>query len=307
MKDNISIVFVILHYNTLPETVNCVESIRNNIDTQSFHIVVVDNCSTNNSCCELKKRYNAQPRITILSNETNLGFARGNNVGIRYAVDVLGAKFVCCMNNDTLLKQLDFFAVLQHVYDIDRPAVIGPKVILKDGSVQKIRPYLLSSSEYNNHFKAYKMILNNSKRQKLKEYLLRNKFIKMLNNVKHGLSDTVKVEDDNFYDVKHTDILLHGCCWIFTPSFFSVLGGLCEETFLYYEEELLFLDLMNAGLHNMYCPELVVYHLEDAATNSITANDYEKKLFVTGHKLNSVKVLLDHLKKTIFDIPKEKL
>ena len=47
-----------------------------------------------------------------------------------------------------------------------------------------------------------------------------------------------------------------------------------------YKEEILYLVLMNAGIHSLYYPLLLIRHLEDAETNSMVTNNYEKKLFM---------------------------
>ncbi|MDU2205018.1 MAG: glycosyltransferase family 2 protein [Thomasclavelia ramosa] len=297
MNNYVDIAFVILHFNTLQETSDCVNSIICNIDTDNYYIVIVDNCSENDSLKILKNKYNKDSKIKIIMNEANLGFACGNNIGIKYAKEKLHATYICCLNNDTLLMQKDFFETLNSAYSVDKPAVIGPQVILKDNSIQKIRPYLLSINEYRKHLDVYQLIMKKSFKQKMKEYLLKYKLIRFINTMKHSISDEVKFEDDSYYKKQHKDILLHGCCLVFTPIFFEVLEGFCEETFLYYEEEILYLDLMNAGIHSLYYPSLLIRHLEDAATNSMVTNNYEKKLFMTEHKLNSVQILINHLQK----------
>lgn len=131
------IAFVVLHYNAIKETIDCVESIQKNIDTDSYCIVIVDNNSSNNTGSILNDKYRNHERIKVIINKENLGFAKGNNVGIDYARNVLRSEYVCCLNNDTLLEQKDFFSQISHLHDEKHIAVIGPQVILKDNSVQE--------------------------------------------------------------------------------------------------------------------------------------------------------------------------
>lgn len=57
--------FVILHYMALDETIQCVESIRGNIDGEK-RIVVVDNCSPNGTVKELEERYRETEEVKVL-------------------------------------------------------------------------------------------------------------------------------------------------------------------------------------------------------------------------------------------------
>ncbi len=63
----------------------------------NLEVVVVDNDSTDDSVSQIRAAY---PDITILRSEENLGFAGGNNIGIRYAM-AHGAKYLWLLNNDT--------------------------------------------------------------------------------------------------------------------------------------------------------------------------------------------------------------
>jgi GT2 family glycosyltransferase len=65
-------------------------------DYQALELLVVDNASTDDSCDWLRARW---PRVTLLRQERNLGYAGGNNAGIRYAMEK-GHRYVVIANND---------------------------------------------------------------------------------------------------------------------------------------------------------------------------------------------------------------
>lgn len=65
-------------------------------DYQPMEVVVVDNASTDDSCGWLRVDW---PQVTLLRQERNLGYAGGNNVGIRYAMEK-GHRYVVIANND---------------------------------------------------------------------------------------------------------------------------------------------------------------------------------------------------------------
>lgn len=78
-------VFVVLHYLTTDDTVECVSSIRRCCADGEYQIIIVDNASPNKSGKQLMEKYEKDKDIDLLILENNLGFARGNNVGIAYA------------------------------------------------------------------------------------------------------------------------------------------------------------------------------------------------------------------------------
>jgi GT2 family glycosyltransferase len=123
------IVFVILHYCTLQDTIECIDSIKNKIDTENYEILIVDNCSPNRSVNQLLKLYKEENKITILQNKENLGFAGGNNVGFRYAKNECRSDFIVFLNNDTMLISNNFFDIILKEYENNRFAVMGPHII----------------------------------------------------------------------------------------------------------------------------------------------------------------------------------
>lgn len=78
--------FVILHYNTIEDTRACVSSIENKCKNSEYHIYVVDNTSPNKSGGELAKTFSQKDKITVILSEENLGFAKGNNLGIHQSM-----------------------------------------------------------------------------------------------------------------------------------------------------------------------------------------------------------------------------
>ena len=93
--ENLSTSVVILNYNGGEDVIECLESVRN-IDYPSYEIIVVDNASTDNSVESIRKKF---PEVKIIQNETNLGFAEGNNVGIREA----NSHYVMLLNDDAVV------------------------------------------------------------------------------------------------------------------------------------------------------------------------------------------------------------
>ena len=87
---------VILNWNGLADTIECIHSCQRLAYGQNM-LLVVDNGSTDGSVAKLREQF---PELRIIGVGANLGFAGGCNVGIRAALEA-GAEFVWLLNNDT--------------------------------------------------------------------------------------------------------------------------------------------------------------------------------------------------------------
>src|SRR3972149_7961101 len=95
---------VILNWNKPKLTIDCVQSVlKSRVQGVECKIVIVDNGSTDNSLEEFRKLIsNKKFQIKVVGTGSNLGFAGGNNFGIKYALEN-GATHVLVLNNDTLV------------------------------------------------------------------------------------------------------------------------------------------------------------------------------------------------------------
>lgn len=291
--------FVILHYNAITETINCIRSIENMIDIDNYHIIVVDNCSPNHTGIELKERYALSEKITVICNEENLGFARGNNIGYKYAKEILKCDFICIMNNDTLLIQKDFFRVIKTEYDNSQYGILGPRIILKDESdyhiyaklpsreflceelaIQK-RDLFLMTWHLDHFVTAYKLMKNLFFKIIKKPYVSRYRELFL----HEGLTE------------RHEDIILHGCCIVFSPTYINEYAeAFHPDTFLYREEELLYLRCKKKQMKVVYNPKLLIKHLEDAATDTVVRKNREKIKFQKRNQVDSIQILLNEMR-----------
>ncbi|MHB1108005.1 MAG: glycosyltransferase, partial [Lutibacter sp.] len=82
MRD-LNLAVVVLNYVNYHETIDCVNSILEQT-YKKFNIIIVENGSQNESFSILNGLFGNNPLIKILKNDINLGFAKGNNIGIRY-------------------------------------------------------------------------------------------------------------------------------------------------------------------------------------------------------------------------------
>ena len=89
------VVVVILNWNNLPDTLECVESVLKS-DYRRLAVWVVDNGSDENPTGPLGERF---PSVRVIRLADNLGYSGGNNVGLKLAID-LAAQYVLLLNND---------------------------------------------------------------------------------------------------------------------------------------------------------------------------------------------------------------
>lgn len=96
MSSKPKVTCIVLNWNGWRDTVECLSALKE-CTYPELSVVVVDNGSSDNSVAEIKA---AHPDVVLLESKTNLGFAGGNNIGIRYAL-AQGAEYVWLLNNDT--------------------------------------------------------------------------------------------------------------------------------------------------------------------------------------------------------------
>jgi GT2 family glycosyltransferase len=117
------VAIVILNWNGLHDTLECLESLKTIVYT-NYVIVVVDNGSKGNDAEIIKEKFG--DFVCLIEEEKNLGFTGGCNVGIRWALRA-GAKYVLLLNNDIVVDS-DFLSELVNVAQNDpQIGVVGPK------------------------------------------------------------------------------------------------------------------------------------------------------------------------------------
>lgn len=89
---------VVLNWNGKDDTLSCLHSLRRQLDVK-VEMIVVDNGSSDDSVFAVR---NKCPYVRVIENGENLGYAEGNNVGIKYALDQ-GFQYIMVINNDTIL------------------------------------------------------------------------------------------------------------------------------------------------------------------------------------------------------------
>jgi GT2 family glycosyltransferase len=118
---------IILNWNGWRDTVLCVESCRK-LSWPNFRILVIDNASSDGSEAILRDHL---PDIQIIQSGANLGFAGGNNVGIRLAIDA-SADYIWLLNNDTEVAPETLTELVSAMGSVPMAGMASSKIYLHD-------------------------------------------------------------------------------------------------------------------------------------------------------------------------------
>ena len=218
---------IILNYNDYETTYDMLNRIKNfkEIDI----IVVVDNMSLDNSYERLKKIENE--KIKVISSNENKGYASGNNVGIKYLVDNYKVDNIIISNPDIILKDSDI-------------------KILKDDlknnkNIDIISPYIDERGKISRGWKLPRYI----------DELLCNM------NFFHKIGENNLKYNADYYkdDLTKVDVV-SGCFFMIRKESFEKIGYFDENTFLYYEENIIGKKLKDNNMNTYVDKRVNIIH-----------------------------------------------
>lgn len=279
---------VILNYLNWTDTVECIESLKSQTN-QSFQIVVVDNASTNESFTELENRYESMDTIHLLQTEKNLGFAKGNNVGIVYCQKILNINNVLVINNDVIFTDTSYIDYLINFNIGTDIGVVGTTIIGSDGENQN------------------PLYFNPSIKAVFREFsipLLRNFHLDGILKIGRAFKQVRNKNESSFsLPSGRAPYILHGSALFLTENYLSKVAGLYPETFLYYEEEILGLVCKKLGLRMLYTDKIEIFHKEDQSSKMSFQNLEQTKFkFARRSVRTGLKVSILSTSKTIYVI-----
>jgi GT2 family glycosyltransferase len=255
-----NIAFIILNWNQPELTFDTLDSIfKCQSKGLKYHIFLVDNGSTDKSLKLFKARYKKNPTITILETGENLGYAGGNNFGLRAA---LKGKFdyYLVANNDIIVAP-DF---LQKLFDAGQKypnAILTPKIYFAPG--------------FEFHKDRYK----------------KNELGKVIwavgskldwSNI-YGSNIGIDEVDRGQYDKIQPKIdFISGCCFLISDEIIRKIGIFDEKFYLYMEDSDLSQRAVIAGYELHLVPESVIWHCNSGSSKpGSSLQDY----FITRNRL----------------------
>lgn len=210
---------VVLNWNNAPDTLECLASVAK-LRYDNYDVIVVDNGSTDGSVDIIRDRH---PDVTILENQDNLGYAEGNNVGIRYASDI-GAEYVFVLNNDALVAPETLSSLVDAAMSHPNAGFLGPKVYHRE------TPQVIQSAG--------------------------GMFNKYWESCYRGMDE---VEQGQFEDLAEVDFVC-GCAVLVSQRAIGQIGLLDPRFFLYREDIDWCYRATRAGFKVLYIPTAKAWH-----------------------------------------------
>lgn len=122
------VAIIILNWNGKEDTLKCLDSVKK-LRYDNYVVYVVDNGSTDGSQEEIRKRF---PWVHLIENTKNLGFAKGNNIGIKKALEDPEIKYVFLLNNDTTVDPNCLLEMIKVAETYENVGIIQPKMLRMD-------------------------------------------------------------------------------------------------------------------------------------------------------------------------------
>ena len=268
--------FVILHYRAIDTTQKCVECIKK-LEGEN-HVVIVDNASPDGTGLVLQDRYADDGQVTVLLNGENAGFARGNNLGVRWAWENLRPDFTVVLNNDVEIEQRDFSTRIAEIYEEHPFDLLGPDIVsVFSGIHQNPKSLHGCTLESTRKKLAYVKRSQNpilmllSSGEKYNPVVWR--YIQRNNRAKQKIDSSLPAEN----------IILHGSCVIFSSRYLSDHPEpfFCK-TFMYYEMEILDWLCRREGRTVRYEPSLTVKHYQYVSSKTEYRSIVRRSMFVAS-------------------------
>lgn len=198
--------------------------------------------------------------LTLIQTDSNLGFAGGNNVGIKYALARDNCKYVWLLNNDTVVDKISLTKQLERYLSSENPGICSSTLLYYDSP-------------------------------KVIQALGGAKYYLWLGYTQHiGQNEKFNTNFDWRSIEKKIDYPV-GASMLVSREFLESVGLLCEEYFLYFEEIDWSIRAKSKGYNLLYAHDSIIYHREGASTGA-SNNALQKKSFSSDYYLMRNKIII---------------
>jgi GT2 family glycosyltransferase len=215
------VAIIILNWNGLTDTLECLESLSR-LDYPAYEMMVVDNGSTDGSVPVIRERFLG---VTIIENGENMGYAGGNNVGLRHAM-AQGADYALLLNNDTVVDPAFLRILVDAVGAEPNIGIAGPTIYYHE------RPDVIWSAGGAIDW------------QRGRTWMV-------------GLDER---DEGQFGQVPRTVDFVTGCALLVRRAVLEQAGPLDERFFAYYEETEWCVRVARAGFRIVHVPLAHIWH-----------------------------------------------
>lgn len=276
--------FIILNYKSFKDTLECIDSINKIKTNKDISIIVVDN---NTLELNEKKELEKFTKDIILLKE-NVGFAKGNNAGCKYAIEKYNPDFLCVINSDTIIEQDNFVDIIYNLYEKYKFDIMGPKILPEETDSCNPFPAYESLEEVTEKIEYTKKLIKIYKSKLLRNLL--KMYISFKNLFREKIKNTNGIEDT-------TGVALHGCALVFSRKYYEKYESVFyPNTFLFHEEEFLYLRSKQDNLITLYSPSLEIIHKEGMSlSKKFNGKKYDALIFRNQEILKSLYLLKEEM------------
>lgn len=251
---------VILNYNSADDTIDCVKRLIS--FGKTYRIIVVDNCSTDDSASKIADELSHLDRVDIIYSDCNRGYSAGNNLGIKYAISKYGVDVIGILNPDVIISKSTVIDNICKVLMSNENYAVAGGVTLN------------AEREYNINFGCWN--IPTSKELVCNHSLLKKRSVK---------NRSLKMVEDN---IALTECVA-GCFFLAKAAVMEKIGLLDENVFLYNEENILGIKCKRAGYK-----EIVVldqFYIHNHKYRKKEKIPFRKKITITKNSYMSRKYL----------------
>ncbi len=205
----------------------CLKSVEAALVNIESEIIVIDNKSVDASCAMVRQLF---PKVTLIENEDNYGFSRGNNIGVAKAK----GDYICILNPDTVVAEDTFEILLNHSVLTDKLGILSCRLIDGQG-----------------------VFLPESKRNIPKPFIAIKKIL--------GFSYSYYVSNLSEKETGSVPIFV-GAFMLMQRAVYNEVKGFDEDYFMYGEDIDLSYKVLKAGYENRYHGSTSVVHFKGEST-----------------------------------------
>lgn len=223
---NVLVSVIIVNWNGRGIIDDCLSSLSSQ-SYKNLEILFVDNASTDNSVSFVKKKY---PEIKIITNDTNLGYAGGHEVALKY----ISGEAILLLNTDTIFDKSLIEKLIKTLYSGKSIGLVQPKILMypQKNLIDSIGAFFITTGD-----------LYHIGREKSSDSALYNKQMDIF---------TAK-----------------GVCMLIKKEVISQTGLFDKSFFAYFEETDLCMRIWLAGYRVVYTPSAAIYHKGGGTSHKI--------------------------------------
>jgi GT2 family glycosyltransferase len=244
----VSIIIVNFNHKYFPRM--CVEAIEKSQTNFDYEIIVVDNNSTDESIEYLRKTQK-EGRIHLVEAGSNLGYGRGNNLGVKQA----RGEFLIISNPDVFVKPDTMQTLLDHLEKHPEIGLIGPRLKYYNGQIQE----------------------SCRRHMTFADLIIKRTFLRKLPRFKKRLDQYLM----NDFDHNHTQEvdLITGAYFMMRKSVYEAVEGFDPRYFLFMEDYDLCRKLHRAGYSIVYYPKAEGEHYHKRLSGGSMLWLFSRKVF----------------------------